>query len=328
MRQTKKKFSFPRLGEYKPSPILLSRMNKNDPEEFEYFIGRVKQYIKEGFSVSSQADFLRELGEFHAETLKHSLIGVPNIKDIKLDASRLSRVLNHADKDKINEEDFALACHLLNFRSFYVSGKMDGAIADKYPHALFFALMAFMDIGEFTLENIKSRAPGLYRAYRPSSTFPGNFWIGSMEVSVDPQTGAVLVEEFYQSDGFDNRPNKVVMLDGHLVRKGRHYTILTRNKSEGSLSIALLPAVSIEGDKITGLSGAVLDMSTGRLWGGRVLYEREYPTQEEATKTKDSGMEKLRDRLQKEARVVGPEGVPQSILDFFNFRAIENLTLF
>lgn len=317
---------FEGLSRYVPSPRVSLRLERNT-ENAHFLAERLKNYLTHYGFGTTQAGFITELEVFRDALANHEL-GKRFTKPVKVRQPAISKLSGSGDYEGINSADFALICYLLDFKKVLFTARRNHGLPHGHPLALYPALVDFIDIGEHTLDNIAKRAPGLYRAYRPSSTFPGNFWVGMMEVALDQSTGAVRVLEYYSSAGFDNRPTKTVKLDGFLVRKGRHYTIITRNSSESSLSIALLPAVAIEHEKIMTLSGAILDMSTGRLWGGRVLYEREGPLPSDRFSVESDRYAKLKKKLEDECRVKTPEDLPSSIKDFFNFQPIGNLTMY
>lgn len=247
---------------------------------------------------------------------------IPTGHIIKINENQLSKMLtSHNPWRYINDLDFRLIVLYLDYNGLFIGMHRGQEIAEKFPDPLFHSLLNFMGIGKFTLNNMKARAPGLYRAYRPASTFPGNFWVGALEIWINEESGAIKTTEFHQSGGFDGRPNKKVLFDGFLVRKGRHYTILSCNEGASSLDIAFLPSVMVEGGRITNMTGAVLDMSTGHLWGGQIIYDRieldaETPYQEQ------------RDRIFADARVCAPEDIPRSIAHHFKNDPIPNLRMF
>lgn len=241
-----------------------------------------------------------------------------------LDDSRISNIKNQK-KYSINSEDYRIIVYFLDFHGLLLPGHFGDEIGEQFPDPLFHSLIDFMDIGEYTFDNIIKRAPGLYHAYRPSSTFPDHFWVGALEIFVNRETKAVVAKEFYTSNDFDGRPNKTIKFYGYLVRKARHYTIISKNESAASLSVALLPYVTVEDNKIMSLAGAILDMSTGRLWGGRVLYERaELPLPD----TYNDTYREYREQFLASSRVAHESEIPASILRFFKGDDIPNLTIY
>ena len=69
-------------------------------------------------------------------------------------------------------------------------------------------------------------------------------------------------------------------------------------------------------------------MSTGRLYGCRVFYERiEIETKEELGATPEE-YQAARDKLFAEARVLSPDDMPRSLVHHFEFKHIDNITLY
>lgn len=324
------------ISRYWPQDYTLRRARRQDPENVQYLRDRLSEIFKSDDSpFKTHADFTRRVIEF-AEAASHvdGLLSSP-FKEVKIDDSRLSRFINGRESERqFNNDDFRTCVLYLDFLGILYKTHWADDIGDRFPDPLFHSLRNFMGVGEFTLNNMKRRAPGFYRAYRPASTFPGNFWVGCLEISIDPQSDAITTREFYQSGGFDGRPNKTVEFFGYIVRKGRHYTIISRNQSSSSLSAALLPSVTIEDHKITNMTGAVMDMSTGHLWAGRILYDRvELPAlcvpSEAVPPASDTNDEAaLREAFRASARVCGPDEISQSIVHHFRDDPIPNLRMY
>lgn len=305
------------------------RRSEKTPENCKFLRQRLRG-IFSARNYGKQSQFIDDVQDFHLAASEAKIPHFAKPIEINLDPSRLSTFLGdsiNADA-QFNAETFKTIVLFLDFKKWLSVKHLGEEIVKDYPDPVFPAMLNFMSIGEYTLSNMKAQAPGLYKAYRPSSTFPGNYWAGALEIKLDEGSDALVTRELYQSDRFDDRPNRIVSFEGYMLRKGRHYTILSRNESSSSLCAALLPSVTIENGKIASLAGGVLDMSTGRLYGCRVFYERiEIETKEELGATPEE-YQAARDKLFAEARVLSPDDMPRSLVHHFEFKHIDNITLY
>ena len=318
------------VSKYVPSEDMQRRSIKT-PENIRYLQDRLSQNIRATSPRKSYQDFLDDVTHFIVNVSCQPALDSSH--RISLDPDRLGKFIRDDRASKVvTEIDFKCICYFLDWKGLFYNNHRGADISAAFVDPLFHSVLDFMKIGEFTLNNMKRHAPGFYRCYRPASTFPGNFWVGAMEVFEERASGALITMEFYQSAGFDQRPNKTVELSGYLFRKGRHYTIISRNESSTSLSVALLPSVSIENHKITNLTGAVLDMSTGHLWGGRVIYDRvELPARcvgsaDNSTISVDS--QEMKKLFFDSAMICTADEIPKSVLHHFQNDPIPNLRMF
>lgn len=305
------------------------RRSEKTPENCKFLRQRLRG-IFAARNYGSKSQFIDDVHDFHSAATELKLSHFSKLFDINLDQSRLSTFLGdstNADA-QFNAETFKTIVLFLDFKKWLSVKHLGEEIVKDYPDPVFPAMLNFMSIGEYTLSNMKAQAPGLYKAYRPSSTFPGNYWVGALEIKLDDESDALVTREFYQSAKFDDRPNRIVTFEGYMLRKGRHYTILSRNEPSSSLCAALLPSVTIENGKIASLAGGVLDMSTGRLYGSRVFYERIMIETEEELEATPQEYKTARDKLFGEARVLSPDDMPSSLVHHFEFKHIDNITLY
>jgi len=290
---------------------------------------------------------MRGDGRFHYDSFVADIHNV--YKDLK---SKNQDLANTRNECKINNDRlqkltkgthnqntfnyFKINYYNLDFKGVFKDQHIGSRIADSYKDPLFHSLIDFMRVGDFTYTNMKRHAPGLYRAYRPSSTFPGNYWVGALEIYINDNSGAICTYEFYKSNNFDGRTNKVVQFNGYLIRKGRHYSIVSRNQSQSSLCVALLPSVTIESRRITNLTGATIDMSTGHLWTGRVIFDRiDLPNVcvstdriSEEIEVDEENYPKLKKEFFESACICTAEEIPKSIRHHFSHEQIPNLQMF
>ena len=318
-----------RTSDYQPSEDVIRRSVKTE-ENIRYLQDRLSQVMRLSDPERSYQSFIDEVAQFIEHAPEKSKINRKH--ELTINSDRLGKFMRDQRANaNVTKDDFACICIFLDFKELFYNQHRGAEIANAFEDPLFHSLLNFMKIGEFTLNNMKRHAPGFFRCYRPASTFPGNFWVGAMEISVAPESGALISREYYQSADFDNRPNKTIELTGYLFRKGRHYTIISRDQASSSLSVALLPSVIIENHRITNLTGAVLDMSTGHLWGGRVIYDRvELPAtcvhDNSANNNDDSLTDKQ--RFFASAKVCTSEDIPKSIAHHFENKEIPNLYMF
>lgn len=310
------------IADYEPTDQI-QNIASSPSKSQDFVFGRLQKLLIDRHWGGNQG-FIAELESFSFKIVELNKFGFDSSFDIKFDASRASNIRKDGNTS-INAADFKAIVFFLDFHGLLLPGHYGDEIGEQFPDPLFHSLIDFMDIGEYTFDNIIKRAPGLYYAYRPSSTFPDHFWVGALEIFVNRETKAVVAKEFYTSNGFDNRPNKTIKFYGYLVRKARHYTIISKNESAASLSVALLPYVTVENNKIMSLAGAILDMSTGRLWGGRVLYERaELPLPD----TYNDTYREYREQFLASSKIAHESEIPASILRFFKGDDIPNLTIY
>lgn len=323
-----------KVSSYQPSRSIKRRAERTD-EHADLLKDRLETVVRLTYSDRQYASFIDDLVKFSHEAAKNGLLPFDDAFEFKATPETLRTFVKGGAEanNRINKKDFALITYYLDCMGLY-HGKHRGAeIEDAFSDSLFHALLNFTSVGEFTLNSVKGRAPGWYRAYRPSSTFPGCYWVGVLEV-YNADSGAVCTREFYQSNGYDGRPNKTVSFSGYLLRKGRHHTILTRSESSNSLCLALLPSVMIEEKVITAMAGAMIDISTGRLWSGRVFYERivDLPTVPASSGRSDELDPEFQntvfEHFKNECCVKPASEMPASIVHHFRQEAVEGLTLY
>lgn len=317
-----------KLNNYKFRRYALRRADKNS-ENCKFLRERLRSLLNSE-AYHKKLEFINDVHDFHAAGFELKKWSISKDADMNLDQSRLSTFIGTkptAD-NQFNQDVFRTIVLFLEFNGWLSVKHLGHEIAQDYDHPLFPSMLHFMDIGEYTLSNMKAQAPGLYKAYRPSSTFPGNYWVGAMEISLDSESNALVTEEFYQSSEFDDRPNRTVAFDGYMFRKGRHYTILSRNEASSSLCVALLPSVAIENNHMVSMAGGLLDMSTGRLYGSRVFYERVPIKTERELSVHPDEYREAKDKLFSEACVRSRDQMPASIVHHFEFKHIDNVTLY
>jgi hypothetical protein len=323
-----------KVSSYQPSKSIVRRAKKTE-EHADLLKDRLQTVLRSTYSNRQYASFIDDLDRFLYEAVKNKHLPFDEDFEIKATPALLSAFVKGGPEanNRVNSKDFGLMVYYLDCMGLYHQQHRGAEIEEAFKDSLFHALLNFTSVGEFTLNSVKSRAPGWYRAYRPSSTFPGCYWVGVLEV-YNANTGAVCTREYYQSSGFDDRPNKTVSFSGYLLRKGRHHTILTRCEASNSICLALLPSVMMEEKTITAMGGAIMDISTGKLWSGRVFYERiadlpdvqttEARVDEQDTKFNDQVFE----HFKQESRVVTASEMPRSIVHYFLQEEVEGLTLY
>lgn len=323
-----------KVSSYQPSEDIARRAQRTK-EHAELLKDRLRTVLRTTYSDRQYGSFITDLEKFSQEAVKNKKLPFGGAYEFKATPSQLSSFAKGgAETDtRINGRDFALITYYLDCMGLYYAQHRGAEIEVAFPDSLFHALLNFTSVGEFTLNSVKSRAPGWYRAYRPSSTFPGCYWVGVLEV-YNSDSGAVCTREFYQSAGYDDRPNKTVTFSGYLLRKGRHYTILSRSEASNSLCLALLPSVMMEDKTITAMAGAMIDISTGRPWSGRVFYEQipDLPDGQIPSASAEEAETEFRDRVfehfKNESRVLPSSEMPTSIVHHFRQEAVEGLTLY
>ncbi len=266
------------------------------------------------------SDFLDQLDTFHDVLEAHGLLDneAPSNTDPIPSIETLTKFVG--GENRLNAKHYRLIVQFLFARRQYHSLNRGNAIEESFPDSLFHALLGFLDIGDITLANLTDRAPGLYRAFRPSSTFPGHFWEGLLDITADAQTGAVRTSQYYHaSDRFD-RPARSLRFDGFMIRKAQQYVMLSRNRAKTSLEVVYLPTVTLDENRLQTMMGAVTDMGTARLYSSRQFYERH----DIGRKSKDKALQDILATLDLRT----PEEMPPSILHYFRDDPIPGLTMY
>ena len=311
----------------KPKPIslrprsqTLATRSAKTKASIEALRGRLTLLIRETAYFRTAGDFIKELAGYQASLSEADVVrnGL-HTGDLKLTEDYLSKFLGGED-DRINQHDFKMIVHMLHDKKIYLpemQGKLLSATCDD---ALYHAMLEFLRVGELTLANLKRRAPGLYTAWRPSSSFPGRFWRGILEISVDPNSYAVCVSEQYYAPARDKSPARHISFDGYLFRKSQLYTMVTRNNTLSTLQMSHMPVATVFDDEIVTLGGFVTDMTTARLYTSRIFYER-IPVDGEITTA-------VRTEERNNMAVVGTDEVPHHVQAFFDPKPIPNIHMF
>lgn len=269
----------------------------------------------------SLRQFLDELSDFHHRVIdgaQRARLGIHS-GDIALNDNGLSKFLS-GDDSKINAADFRIVVHFLHEQHVLSPDNQGALIASQFRDPLFHVLLHFLGVNDATLDAAKAVLPGLYRAWRPSSSFPGRYWAGSLKIWIDPESGALKTHEDYAAGPTDGRRNRRISFDGYIVANGHQYTYVSHNQNNTSLQMAILPQVSKLGARITTMSGLVTDMTTGHLYSARVLYDLAYSPDEITDAIEDATYAAL--------DLIDAEDIPDSIRSFFEPRPMHGITLF
>lgn len=217
---------------------------------------RIKSLIDNGI-IASQAAFLRE----------------SNL-EIHINAKRFSEWIN--TKQKWNIVNAACYKHIIEYmeKKNLLIHLESHSLLDEIDDPLFHSLNYFLEIKEYSLENIRNRSPGKYILYTNSLFRPNHFVVGAIWIYVDKYTNAIKTKELQIYSGKDGSRMKREKYEGYLIRKSKKYIIISKDKSVSSLQIYFLPHFFREEKEIITFEGLVIGMVGGRAFSRPVILER------------------------------------------------------
>lgn len=257
-----------------PHTSILERRLPSTPENREYLRRRLEHLIAEVSYFTGYPDFIQRLKEFYDVHSDEELRSFGYTEDlpVQLDRIKLAQFMTGTDS-AINKRDFGLIVRMLYDIGELSAENAGEFIEQSYPDALYHALLNFMGVGSQTVANIKRNAPGLYRAWRPSSTYPGMFWRGLLHVWIDYESRALKVMETYASKGAEGRYSRNITFDGYLFKKSSQYVILARNRDLNALECIMIPEVTVFENQIYHMAGFVTDQTPSRLYSSRIHFD-------------------------------------------------------
>lgn len=225
--------------------------------------------------VSSEA--LRIRVQFLTERKDFTQIGLLNSAGLDIDPKRFSEWLSKSSNwRKLNlSQQNTLKRYLVTNKLWQTNSfnSLSKAIIDDN---VYHSLIDFLDVKRGTEENIKHRASGLYRLYRPSLLIPKQFVLGALLIWTDMTTNAVRTFELQKFSGSDGSNPKTEQYYGYLIRKSKKYTIIARDQNFTALQTTLLPDFFIENEKITMFIGVTMGLFGARPYTMRFFAERYY----------------------------------------------------
>lgn len=94
--------------------------------------------------------------------------------------------------------------------------------------ALFHSLVGFLEVHEQTLNHLAAQAPGLYTVWRASTHIPGKYVKGMIRIEHEKSLNIVTLQETQRYKGGDGTTPVSEVFDGFIVKKSRHYVMITR----------------------------------------------------------------------------------------------------
>jgi hypothetical protein len=309
--------------------LLLSRLTDDlprslgvkNPSNCRVLRGRLCDLIREAKYFTSYKQFLDELADFQARATQpaHPWSRSVHHGDIALNDNGLTKFLS-GDDTKINAPDFRLIVYFLHESDVLRVDNQGPLIAKHFRHPLYHTLLDFMSVSHSAQSCAKLLLPGLYQAWRPSTTFPGHFWKGKLRIAIDNASGALTTLEHYAAVQADGRRNRSFDFDGYMIVVDRHYTHVSRNLDRTSLQFVQLSQIAISQGRVTSMGGLVLDGSSGWLYASRVLYDL-IASETELT-------EDLERHVDDDLGIVPADNVPGSIRARFERKRIPGVTMF
>lgn len=125
-----------------------------------------------------------------------------------------------------------------------------------------------------TARNLRVRAPGVYRVYRPIITHEKEFVIGLAVIANEVKSGAVTYKEFNRIQPKAGRQGKAVTFEGYVIRKTNFIYLIGRDTSKSASHFTIISHCEGENGKITVMFGGFLDTLGAQLYTGKVFFER------------------------------------------------------
>ncbi|MCB1471085.1 MAG: hypothetical protein KDK08_28860 [Rhizobiaceae bacterium] len=244
------------------APIL----DRNNTVHKRQLAGRILAY-KEAHN-QSHVGFLKEVEEFVQKKLGN--------RTFKLGYSEASlrHFLSNHTKNAPNAQLMNFMYQLLSFKRYWDSDDAHRREVTLVADHHFHSAVEFLDIPKISVRNLRERAPGVYRVYRPIITHQGQFAIGLAIVTSDQDTGAVCYKEINRVKAKDGRQAKQVEFEGYLLRKSNLVHIFGRDTSRTATFFTMLSNCEIQDGKFNVMFGGFLDTLGSQVYTGRLFFER------------------------------------------------------
>jgi hypothetical protein len=194
---------------------------------------------------------------------------------------RFSRWVNRAHEGNnwrgIREAQFKkLAAHV-----FRICQESDVEDKQLLPDAMFFGLMAWLNVDQEAVLDLRSSFPGEYVAYRHSLSAPGFVAVGTLRIYADPVTGAVRTHERFIIPDRDGEPGKSFEMKGYLVRKHGRYYIFSLHDDDRDIYVqysyvetVARRGTGVEGSQVLTISGVISDIQGADFYSCRFVCVR------------------------------------------------------
>ncbi|MEM9670894.1 MAG: hypothetical protein AAF950_18480 [Pseudomonadota bacterium] len=206
-------------------------------------------------------------------------------KEGGLDARRFGEWLKH-DKfwGNVTPDHYEKIIDYFNDNLLWPTQRTQALLSD-IPDNLFHALSLFFGVHTYTIQNVRIRAPGLYKIYTESLVLPKHIVVGAMWISYDEKTHAVQTRELQIYSGDERSRNRREEYHGYLIRKSKKYMIVARDQSGDGVQVYFLPHFAREDQEIISFEGMVVGIAGGRVFSRPVVLERFDGEEEELIET-------------------------------------------
>lgn len=258
--------------------------------------------------------------DFNSVTIKELVI------DLKLSASesKMSRFLGGSGS--LSESDYnSLRDYLMD------KGLWQKAFSDKdiraTKNSLFYAMCSFYEVENEAIEDMRKRALGVYRLYRPSILMPGYFVVGAMRIHDDKGSGALIVRakhryieettDFYKEPERSHTAQRLApdrhdeRFFGYLLRRTHIYFMeLTDERSDNVQSI-VCPISVRSGDALLSMQGIETGFYSGQLYVAPIFIERVEVPKEEIAEHQEKIDDEYYEKLSEECNIY--ENIPRRV---------------
>lgn len=191
-----------------------------------------------------------------------------------------------AEWEILNHEQYRKLVNYLIKEGLWQTSEF-GKLTNMVEHSLYYSLLEFLDIRSITENNMKERAPGLYKMYRPSLLIPDRYVVGALYIWVDKVSKSLRTYELQKFTGKDGSPPKIEQYHGYLVRKSKKYVILARDNTMSSLQVTFMPDFLREEKEITVFIGVTMGLLGAKTYTARFYAERHNGNADELEATLD-----------------------------------------
>jgi hypothetical protein len=139
---------------------------------------------------------------------------------------------------------------------------------------LFHSLVNFLKVKSGTIESTISAFPGIYKIWRPSLHWHGQYVVASLEIYHDEHV--VKTMETQRFSGIDGEHSLMKQMEGYLFKKnGKIYILSSENNENKSLQLIIVNSASFGKDKkVVVMEGMMIGIFHGEIISTMVYIER------------------------------------------------------
>lgn len=275
-------------------------LNRNDPTHRSQLSERIKAY-KEAFN-RSNSWFLHDVEEFVGKELGNKGF------TLTYKEGSLRHFLNNPNKNSPDPQSMNYMFQFLSFKRHWDNDDAYRRDIDRIADHYFHSAVEFLEIPKISVRNLRERAPGVYRVYRPIITHQGQYVVGLAVVTADKRTGAVKYRETNRIKAKEGRQAKEVEFEGYLLRKSNLVHISGSDTSRTATFFTMVSNCEIMDGKFNVMFGGFLDTLGSQVYTGRIFFER----------VADAMTSEEIDEQRAELDCFPRDRLPRSIQHFFN----------